>query len=416
MARLAGALERSRQRLAEGEDGLGRARFGVVVARGALAEWAARYPHHPYYAPLTLAPTAQGAELARGVAGGLVAEHVALVRSLRSAALELEAPPDRSARLEAIERLTWEDLEPEEQAACPPLLLLGDDATLLGQGFELVTRLLVSGLPVKIVLLDGRGLDGLDGAEPAMVAMAHRRAFVLAASLAHPDHLARGLLDALSWPGPALIHLHAPSPARHGFAVDATLERARLAVEGRAHPLFRYDPRAEGQFGLRASLEGNPGLEQDWGEVNFAQWAAGESRFAQHFEPLEGNGALSLAEWLALAESERRGKTPAIEVGEQTLAVGAPVARAAAERLAIWISLKELTGVVSPFTQQIRAALEQELEAEQRKALEELQAEHEAAIAGVRGGADQEMLTRLTNRLMTLANLAPGTSQRGNGA
>jgi pyruvate-ferredoxin/flavodoxin oxidoreductase len=420
MARLAGALERSRQRLAEGEDGLGRARFGVVVARGGLAEWAARYPHHPYYAPLTLAPTAQGVELARGIAAGLVAEHLALVRSLRSAALEIEPPPDRSARLEAIERLTWEDLEPEDRAACPPLLLLGDDATLLGQGFELVTRLLVSDLPVKIVLLDGRGqLDGPEaGAEPAMVAMAHRRAFVLAASLAHPEHLARGLLDALAWPGPALVQLHAPSPARHGFAVDAALERARLAVEGRAHLLFRYDPSAEGRFGLRASLEGNPGLEEDWGEVNFAQWAAAESRFAEHFEPLEQDAALSLAEWLALAESERRGKTPAIEVGEQTLAVGVRVARAAAERLAIWSSLKELTGVVSPFTDRIRAALEQEIEAEQRKALEELQAEHEAAIAGLRSGTDQEMLTRLTDRLMALASLGSSRpqGQEGNGA
>ncbi len=416
MARLAGGLELSRQRLAEGEDGLGRARFGVMVTRGAVAEWAARYPHHPYYAPLTLAPTAQGVELARGIAAGLVAEHVALVRSLHSAALEIEAPPDRSDRLEAIERLTWEDLEPEDRAACPPLLLLGDDATLLGQGFELVTRLLESGLPVKIVLLDGRGrLDG-PGAEPAMLAMAHRHAFVLAASLAHPDHLARGLLDALSWPGPALLHIHAPSPARHGFAVDATLEQARLAVEARAHLLFRYDPNAEGHFGLRASLEGNPGLDQDWGEVNFAQWAAGESRFAQHFGPLEQDGAPELTDWLALAESDRRGKTPAIEVGEQTLAVGVRVARAAAERLAIWSSLKELTGVVSPFTNQIRAALEQELEAEQRKALEELQAEHEATIAGVRSGADQEMLTRLTDRLMALTSLSPSRPEKGNGA
>ena len=110
------------------------------------------------------------------------------------------------------------------------------------------------------------------------------------------------------------------------------------------------------------------------------------------------------------------GKTPAVEVGEQKLAVGARVARAAAERLAIWSSLKELTGVVSPFTTQIRAALEQELEAEQRKALEELQAEHEAAIAGVRSGADQEMLARLTDRLMTLSSLAPRSPEKGNGA
>jgi hypothetical protein len=103
-------------------------------------------------------------------------------------------------------------------------------------------------------------------------------------------------------------------------------------------------------------------------------------------------------------------------MGEQTLVVGERVARAAAERLAIWSSLKELTGVVSPFTNQIRAALEQELEAEQRKALEELQAEHEATIAGVRSGADQEMLARLTDRLMALTSFSPSSPEKGNGA
>jgi pyruvate-ferredoxin/flavodoxin oxidoreductase len=340
---------------------------------------------------------------------------VALVRSLLRAALEIESPPDRTARLEAIGALSWEALEPEDRAACPPLLLLGDGAALLDQGFELVTRLLESDLPVKIVVLDGRGLLGA-GAEPALIGMAHRSAFVLASSLAHPDHLARGLLDALAWPGPALVHLHAPSPARHGFAVDGALERARLAVEGRAHVLFRYDPGAEGEFGLRASLDGNPDLDQDWGGANFAEWAAGEERFAQHFEPLEHDGAPSLAEWLALPEGERRGKTPAVEVGERRLAVGDRVARAAAERLALWNTLKELTGIASPFTDHIRAALERELEAEQRKLIAGLEAEHEVAIAGVRSGADQEILARLTDRLMALAGLSPGSSQRGNGA
>jgi hypothetical protein len=92
------------------------------------------------------------------------------------------------------------------------------------------------------------------------------------------------------------------------------------------------------------------------------------------------------------------------------------VARAAAERLAIWNSLKELTGVVSPFTEKIRAALEQELEAEQLQAIEELKAEHEAALAGVRAGADQEMLGRLTDRLMALTSLAPRSPEKGNGA
>ena len=275
MTRVAGALDDYRRRISEGPDGLGRARFGVVIARGRVAEWAARFPRHPYYAPLTVAPTAQGVDLARGIARGLVAEHLALVRTLRRAALEADPPPDRTARLEAIESdRGGRTSRPRSGRPARRSCCWVTTRALLEQGFEALARLLESELPVKVILLDGRGRLAA-GPEPALVAMAHRRAFVLAGSPAHPDHLSRGMADALAWPGPALVHLHAPSPQRHGFAVEATLERARLAVEGRAHLLLRYDPGAEGLFGLRASLEGNPEPEETVGRCQLRRVGRG---------------------------------------------------------------------------------------------------------------------------------------------
>jgi pyruvate-ferredoxin/flavodoxin oxidoreductase len=414
---LASALDARRDRLVEGADGLGRARFGVVVARGGdspFAEWAARYPAHPYFAPLSVAPTAEGVELSRGVARGLVAEHLATVRDLRRAAAESEAPPGLPARMEAIDALRWEDLDAEERAACPPLLLLGDDRALLAEGFEALTRLLTSDLPVKVVLLDGRGALA-DGPEPALVAMAHRRAFVVAASPSHPQHLAENIADALAAPGPALIHLCAPSPRRHGFAADGALERARLAVESRAHVLLRYDPAGDGVFGLRASLAGNPALEDTWGEIDFATWAAGEERFAEHFTAAaEGDGP-SFAEWFALPESERAGRVPVVEVDDRRLAVGERVARAAAERAAVWSALRELTGEVSPFTEKIRADLAEERAEEHRAELEALRADYEARLAAARTGADDEALERLTERLLTLSGFGGVAAPKGNG-
>jgi len=411
---LASALERRRQRLAEGSDGLGRARFGVIVARGAVAAWAARYPGHPYFAPLTLAPTAEGVELARGVARGLVAEHLATLRDLRRAAVELEAPPDLAARMEAIASLRWEDLDAGERAACPPLLLLGDDRALLAEGFGAFTRLLASDLPVKVVLLDGRG-ELAAGPEPALVAMAHRRAFVLAASPAHPEHLARGLADAMAWPGPALIHLHAASPRRHGFPADAALERSRLAVESRAHVLMRYDPSAEGVFGLRASLDSNPAAEDTWGEVDFATWAAGEERFAEYFAPVGDGDGLPLDEWLDLTEGERAGRVPVVEVAGSRLAVGERVARAAAERAAVWGALRELSGGTSPFTEKIRSALAEEQEAERSAELDALRAEYETRLAEARAGADSEAIERLTEQLLALSGFGSENLSGGDG-
>jgi pyruvate-ferredoxin/flavodoxin oxidoreductase len=414
MTRVAGALDDYRLRISEGPDGLGRARFGVVIARGRVAEWAARFPRHPYYAPLTVAPTAQGVDLARGIARGLVAEHLALVRTLRQAALEADPPPDRTTRLEAIEAIRWEELDAEERSSCPPLLLLGDDTALLEQGSLALAKLLESGLPVKVVLLDGRGRLAA-GPEPALVAMAHRSAFVLAGSPAYPDHLSRGMADALAWPGPALIHIHAPSPERHGFAVNATLERARLAVEGRAHVLLRYDPSAEGLFGLRASLEGNPEPEEHWGGASFAEWAAGEARFSPHFEALEADGDLPLDEWLALPESERRSRAPFIEIDERRLAVSGRMAQAAGERLAVWNTLRELTGGSSPFTERIREALGAELQAEREAEIGTLESEHEARVAEVQAGADRKALDRLTDRLLALSGFDANRPTKSNG-
>jgi pyruvate-ferredoxin/flavodoxin oxidoreductase len=245
--------------------------------------------------------------------------------------------------------------------------------------------------------------------------MAHRKAFVLAASPAYPDHLSRGMADALAWPGPALVHLHAPSPQRHGFPVAATLERARLAVESRAHVLLRYDPSAEGLFGLRASLEGNPEPEEQWGGASFAEWAAGEARFSQHFEALEGDGDLPLDDWLGLAESERSSRVPFVEIGERRLAVSGPMAKAAGERLALWNTLRELTGGSSPFTERIREALAAELQAEREAEIGALESEQAARVAEVQAGADRQALDRLTDRLLTLSGFDANRPAKSNG-
>jgi pyruvate/2-oxoacid:ferredoxin oxidoreductase alpha subunit/ferredoxin len=412
--RLASELEQRHQLLVEGADGLGRARFGVVAARGAAARWTARYPGHPYYAPLTLAPTSEGVELARGVARGLVAQHLDTLRDLRRAALEIEAPPDLVPRLEAVDALGWDDVSVAERASCPPLLLLGDDRALLAEGFEALTRLLASNLPIKVVLLDGRGRLALEP-EPTLVAMAQRHAFVLATSPAHPGHFAGGLANALTWAGPAVVHVCAPSPARHGFPPDATLERARLAVEARAHVLLRYDPRGEGVFGLRASLDGNPNPGEAWGELDFATWAAGELRFAEHFAPVAEADGVPLAEWLDLPEGERGGRVPVVEWDGGRLAVDERLARAAGERRAVWGALQELTGVSSPFTAKLRAALAEELDAERRVELEALRVDYEARLAAARDGTESEALTRLTERLLALSGFESEPAPKGNG-
>ena len=165
------------------------------------------------------------------------------------------------------------------------------------------------------------------------------------------------------------------------------LERARLAVESRAHLLLRYDPSADGLFGLRASLAGNPAPDENWGEANFAEWAAGETRFADQLEPAgEGGGGLPLDDWLELSEQAKSGARPVSEIDGRRYFVKEPLARACAERLAIWQTLQELTGERSPFTERIRGALTQERDTGEKARHDALEAEHVARLAESPGG------------------------------
>jgi len=253
------------------------------------------------------------------------------------------------------------------------LVIAGEDA-LTGSGLAGLSALLSSDLPVKVVLLDGMDLLSRR-ADPTLTALAHRRAFVLASSIAHTDHLFHGLTAALDLGGPALIHLHAPSPGRHGFAADETLDRASLAVASRVHPLLRYDPGADGVFGLRLSLEGNPEIDKPWitatdeaVEFTPARWAAGEARFEQAFEETNDAGH-----------------------------------RAVLDRAERWATLQEIAGAVTPFADRLRERLQVELGDTHRAEIAALKVEHEAKLAELEASQQTDQAQRLRDRLMQLA-------------
>jgi hypothetical protein len=76
----------------------------------------------------------------------------------------------------------------------------------------------------------------------------------------------------------------------NGIADDAATAQAKLAVDSRAFPLFTYDPRRGASIAERLSLQGNPGIKEDWsrspdGSVfDFVSFARTEGRFGAHFD------------------------------------------------------------------------------------------------------------------------------------
>jgi ferredoxin len=255
IAETAVAVDALIERFSSGPDGLGSARFAAVVSAPAL-EPLLRYPGHPWFAPTAVVKPSDVVPVARSLAANLVRDHLNAVRTLRRADLLVRSPGDLERRLTALDDLNWADLGVADRAACPPLLVLvGPDpgAPADASGFAPLLR---EDLPVRVLLVDGAEAPG-EGVDPALLAVASGSAWVGATSPAFPEHFGPTLRSALRARGPSLVVLHAPSPERHGFESNHTLEVARSAVEARVAPLFRFDP-SQDALHARFDLSGNP--------------------------------------------------------------------------------------------------------------------------------------------------------------
>ncbi len=432
---LAQALGDLHERLPRRPHGLGRARLGLAVAPGSVATWAGAFPDNPFQVPVAVDMSGDTAQLAAGLLEGQLRDATESFVLLRKAHLELGHPKEAPRTTLSLDRLTWRDLSADERRLCPYLLLMGNDAVLAGQGLSSVTSLLGADLPVKILVFADLDL-GLDAggllAAPLSVAkdpkinlglfaLAQRRAYVAQTSLSDTAHFLASLRAAFDFPGPALIHVHGPSPERHGFATDRTFEQAQAAVQGRVFPLFRYDPQGAGVFGSRLSLEGNPDPYEAWVKdaqgrpLTAVDWAVSERRFAPHFEPLKANdpAPLPIADYLELAEQDRQGKTPCVTLESDgsepaRYRVGPALVSVAEERLHAWRTLQELAGLVTPFTAQVKQQAEQQIAEAHQAELAALEQAYEARLRGLREEIGAETAAQIRGRLLTLAGYHDG--------
>ena len=412
------AVDRLESDLTAGEGGLGRARFGLVVASEPIATWAAEFPRNPFSVPVVVDLSTDGLDLALGLAGALVQQHVEQIRMLRSAELLLASPTELAQKERDLDNLVWADLSDEERAHCPALIVLAGYEALSGALQGGLSRLLASRVPAKVVVLEGRE-QLLGASDPLMPYLLQREAFVLSTTVAHREHLFEGMTAALDYPGPALVHVYAPSPHGHGFETEHTIERARLAVDCRVHPLLRLDPTAPGVFGARLSLAGNPAVEVPWVETDGgasltpAHFALGERRFEDRFTEPDGV-TQPVADWAIADDAARAATRPAVKRDDgKEVALDSDLREAVIERIQSWRVLQELAGIVTPFTEHVRAAAEDGSAHAHRQELDDLRAEHERALAAARAGQQADTLDRVRARLLQLAGYGRPEDGRG---
>jgi pyruvate-ferredoxin/flavodoxin oxidoreductase len=446
-------LKDLRWRYTEGPSGRGRASVGMTNATGCSSVWASTYPYNPYPFPWVNHLFQDAPSVAIGIFEGHMRKMADNFITLRRARLLAGGEYDAARDEKEFSALDWRQFTDDEFHLCPPVMAIGGDGAMLDIGFQNLSRLLASGKPIRVLVLDTQVYSNTGGQactsgftgqiadmsaygpaqrgkeetrkELALIAMAHRGAYVLQSSQASASHLIAGVIRGLRSRRPAVFSIYTPCPVEHGLPDDWAPHSARLALESRAFPYLVYDPDAGASFADCLSLEGNPALDEQWptytleyeeaGEtrtmelpLTIADWAATEARFRKHFKevPQEKWTAdmLPFGEYMALPAEERDAHQPfvyAVRPQEKTLrrlSVSPEIALLAEDRLLFWNQLRELAGLNVPAS--VRDGIASSMEAEYEARVAALRQEFEAKLAELKTNYPKVVARRMAEGLI----------------
>ncbi len=262
--------------------------WGIIAATGCNTVYTSTYPYNPYLVPWSNSLFENAPTYAIGV------------------------------------RMRWDQMGWQGR----PLWCIGGDGAMFDIGFQALSRMFASGMPIKVFVLDtqvysntggqassssytgqntkmsvhGKALGGKQERrkEIAQIAVMHPRTYVAQTTCAHVNHFYKSVLGALEFDGPAIVVCYTTCQPEHGVADNMAADQARLAVDSRAFPLLIFDPRKGEKVKERMSLQGNPAVKDDWfknpktnEEVTFIDFARSEGRFSKHFDK-DGNASATL--------------------------------------------------------------------------------------------------------------------------
>ncbi len=393
-------LKDLKYRYTEGTTGRGRSSMGMLNATGCTSVWGSTYPFNPYPFPWANHLFQDTASLAMGVFEGHMAKMAEGFKAVRAAELELAGQYNEREHSEFFTYFNWQQFTDEEFLLCPPVVAVGGDGAMYDIGFQNLSRALMSGKPIKVLVVDtqvysntggqactsgfmgqvsdmaqfGKAAQGKEEIrkEIGLIGMAHRTTYVMQSTIAHANHMIEGFIQGLMAKRPALFNLYTSCQPEHGIGDDMGHHQAKLAVESRAYPLFRYNP-DEGKTPQECfDLDGNPAMHEDWPvytldyteggrqksmeiPMTFADFAMTEARFRKHFRMAPPDAwhedMVPLAEFMELEEADREGKYPYIWSVDKRqhltrLLVDEIMVKSSEERRDFWIMLKAIAGVV----------------------------------------------------------------------
>lgn len=257
----------------------GEENIGIINSTGCTTVYGSTYPYNPWGVPWTNSLFENGPTDAMGV------------------------------------RARWDQMGWKDKS----LWVIGGDGAMLDIGFGALSRMLASGMNIKVLVLDTQVYSNTGGQastgtftgqntkmspvgteemgksearkEIAQIAMMHPNVYVAQTTAAHMNHFYRVVMEANEYPGPALISVYTTCQPEHGVGDHEASQRAKHAVDTRAFPLMVYDPRKGDTIAERLDLKGNPNVNEDWAvdvktkeEITFVDFARAEGRFIKHFD------------------------------------------------------------------------------------------------------------------------------------
>jgi pyruvate-ferredoxin/flavodoxin oxidoreductase len=444
-------------RYTEGPSGKGRSRAGFANSTGCSSVWGSTYPFNPYPFPWANHLFQDAPSLAIGLFEGHMRKMADGFIDVRRARLELTGEYDPGVHEPFFEKFDWEQFTDDELALCPPLFAVGGDGAMLDIGFQNLSRLLATNKPIRVIVVDTQVYSNTGGQactsgfigqisdmagfgaaqhgkeekrkELALLAIAHRGAFVLQSSQGAPTHLLGNVLKGLRARRPSIFILNTPCPVEWGIGDSAAPDAARLALESRAVPHLVYDPEGGLDLADCLDLEGNPALDDDWTTYELcyleqagdeagaertmtiplttADWAVHEGRFRKHFDPVREDDSdtewVPFHEYLELSSEERADRSPFIyttntEQQLGRLGVSAEIVTLAEERLAFWHVLREMAGIL--LSSKARSIAEAEVEADFERKSESLRAEYDTKLADLEAQYPQLVARRMAEGLL----------------
>ncbi len=451
-------LNRTRERLQDlrwryerGPSGRGRAPVGITNSTGCSSVWGSTYPYNPYPFPWVNHLFQDAPSIAIGIFEGHMRKMVDAFTEVRRAEKLADGSYDAERDEALLDDLDWKGLTDEEFKLCPPILSIGGDGAMLDIGFQNLSRLMASGKPIRVLVLDTQVYSNTGGQactsgftgqiadmsawgkaqhgkqevrkELGYIAMAHRGVFVHQSSQALASHLMEGVIKGLNSRRPAVFNIYTPCPVEHGLADDWAPQAAKLALESRAFPFMTYDPDAGRDLADCLTLDGNPALDDTWPTyvltyknedgadqtmelpLTTADWAYTETRFRKHFALAEADDEdlVLFHEMVEMSPEERAGKRPFIWAldaeGKRTrVVVSNEMILLAEERLLFWHQLRELAGLDVPESVQDTLAGVHESRFEQQIA--DLRAEYERKLGELRSTFPAAVARRMAQGLL----------------